>query len=597
MGYQDGSGANDAAQDPVVGLRIGGSDGHVSGKLVDLDPQCQLSSEIWGLTIRLHDGKTSAFFEGDFAPVPFRDILFGRQSGPAVNGQTASSVFQSVLTNVQWPTALDASRCLRELRANTADGLLSVALTTFGYFTVSTQDRFTFGTVIGAIGPAHASEPLSFVRGRRMAPANSRSTAAGLNFFSCTVDETASTVTADLGNSLPLTNSPSGRELRDIGRLDLAVLNHTAGRNDNLLTEGRPISASQYLRLGAIDYRQPDWLLNTAGLITFPIDDAALDLLRDHPLALIQTDAGGRQTIAIRETPGGLFVRAEPFVHRLDPGRQTPVVAETTFYAAAYGRPLPDAAINVNLSPPSQPAGAGGAQPPSAPVPYMGFPQDAITYAQTLDTQDDGTAVLTVQASDPDNPRGYIDGQIYVLNYSLETATPIPQPGLDVIVLHVRDAFEVPEQPTWVAHIQPILQQFGNLYPIMSQQLFDLGNYDEVVRHRAILELAFSLDMANPNHMPVTRDLSGARTETILKWLRQKNPDGTYALIYGNPDNKLIPARPRSPDAAALRALAPAVRVAPSPRAHGTAEELQEEIGGKADFMRSLIQAQDQTAQ
>jgi hypothetical protein len=79
----------------------------------------------------------------------------------------------------------------------------------------------------------------------------------------------------------------------------------------------------------------------------------------------------------------------------------------------------------------------------------------------------------------------------------------------------------------------------------MSKRLVDLSDYDSVKKHRAILELAFSLDPSDPNYMPVSRDLSAAKRTTILKWLRQQNSDGTYTLFYGSApvaqNDKIVP--------------------------------------------------------
>ena len=47
--YQDGSSTADAAKDPVIDLVVDGSNNRVGAKLVDLDPQWQLASQIWGL--------------------------------------------------------------------------------------------------------------------------------------------------------------------------------------------------------------------------------------------------------------------------------------------------------------------------------------------------------------------------------------------------------------------------------------------------------------------------------------------------------------------------------------------------------------------
>src|ERR1044072_4279718 len=60
----------------------------------------------------------------------------------------------------------------------------------------------------------------------------------------------------------------------------------------------------------------------------------------------------------------------------------------------------------------------------------------------------------------------------------------------------------------------------------MSRYVVDLADYDAVVERVAILRLAFSLPMSDPNHMPVTRDLGEGHRQTILKWLSSPGPDG-----------------------------------------------------------------------
>ena len=55
--YKDGTSQSDPTKDPVIGMLIGGSNTRVSGKLVDLDPQWQMASQIWGLEVNLTNDK------------------------------------------------------------------------------------------------------------------------------------------------------------------------------------------------------------------------------------------------------------------------------------------------------------------------------------------------------------------------------------------------------------------------------------------------------------------------------------------------------------------------------------------------------------
>jgi hypothetical protein len=50
-------------------------------------------------------------------------------------------------------------------------------------------------------------------------------------------------------------------------------------------------------------------------------------------------------------------------------------------------------------------------------------------------------------------------------------------------------------------------------------RFLDLASFDEVVAASRVLKLAFSLPMADPNTMPVTRDLSPLKRTAILAWL------------------------------------------------------------------------------
>ena len=74
-------GAAAAGEDPALGCRVCDSERAVAGKLVDLDPQQQLVSEIWGAEVRLCDGDGATLLRGRFEPAPFSDIWDRAQAG------------------------------------------------------------------------------------------------------------------------------------------------------------------------------------------------------------------------------------------------------------------------------------------------------------------------------------------------------------------------------------------------------------------------------------------------------------------------------------------------------------------------------------
>jgi hypothetical protein len=562
-------GPEQPGNDPAVGALIGGSAERVSGKLVDLDPQWQMSSQIWGLQVSLTNAAGEALFHGHFEPTGFRDILFGRQVGARnVNGQSAGAVFQSVLTNVTWSERHTASPALRALHKLSLRGTLSIRLTTFGYYTLADKERFTLGTVCGVIGPAFEREPRTFITGRRFAPANGDRSASGVSFFDGLIGERGDRVWADLSNAIPLTD-PVGAQ-KDIGSLELAVL------NDEAIAEGAAVTAAQAISLGEIPYREKDWLRNTSGIFSAALPQAASEAAKSKPWAILGRAAAGQPaTVVIRETTQGWNVRAEQFVQRLDPGD----TGNVDLYVTQFGARAENAPISVALVPPQSDVGGGPDEPhpPKAPIPVIIQPADALSFDKSISTKH-GQTTLKIHTKDPKNPRVYLDGQIYWIQYTLTNVPDLVQYSFDLVIVHLRNAYPKPHQPTWLQDIAPLLTQYGNLYPVMNERIVDLTDYESVKGARAILSLAFSLAISDPNHMPVTRDLSAAKRDTILHWLNEKDAQGNYILRHGTP--KAAAAAKAQP-----RAIPEARQALPSAAAANLAGD---DVGGKTDFLRTL---------
>lgn len=495
-------------QDEVVGAVIGGSSDRVSAKMVDLDPQWQLSSQLWGLRIEvvLRD---EVLLGGHLRPEGFRDIWFPGRTG--VRHQLTAK-YISVLEDVEWAPS-GRSSFVDALRRATAGDSLSVRLVTFAYDTNHRSPRFTIGTVIGTIGPYRSGEPHRFVRGRRFAPKQPTPSAPLVNYLDAQVTPEGDAVNVDLGNALPVADGVGA--MVDIGDLRLALL------TDDGVDEGDRVAAGQdYVALDdRIDYRARGWLLDTAGVIRADVPPGVRPRLTRSPLAIVRLEPGGAdERVLIRETPGGWHVRADEVLHRVDAGRST----TTAIYACRFGVPVAGARVDVILQPPQEGLGGGSStapdQPP-APIPITGTPPAAVHLDAIPLTDSDGRTTCSIRTSDPGNPRGYVDGQLYQFRVDLPVAVDLRSHPFDTISVVVFDAFEVPEHPTWVDHVQPIFTQYGNLYPVMSQWLVDLGDYPAVVEHRELLRFTFALDVSDPNYMPVTRDLSGPKRKAILRWL------------------------------------------------------------------------------
>ncbi|MEA2844389.1 MAG: hypothetical protein QOJ69_2060 [Actinomycetota bacterium] len=491
--------------DPVIGAAIGGSSDRVAAKMVDLDPQWQMSSELWGLRIEVTAGG-KLLLGGQFVPAGFRDL--GRQPRAAR--------YQSALTGVEWAPA-GRSAFVDGLREATDGDMLSVRLVTFLPDLNRLSARFTIGTVLGAIGPFRAGEPKRFVAGRRFAPAPPPASPPPpppppVNYFDGAVSADAAAVTLDLGNALTVADVGAG-VMADSGSLRLVLLARRDLDQDAVVVEGSDFTALG----GPIDYRGDGWLSRTSGVVRVPVPPAVRAELARRPLALVAT-AGGVTRVTIRETIDGWNIRADDDLHRVDAG----VPVSAAVHVTKFGVPVPGATPVLRQVPPL--SGIGVGRPglpgePTADVPDTGTPPGAVRAEDPAATDADGRTVFTIRTSDPGHPRGYLDGQIYQFKVRLAEAGTIRQHRNDNVSIVVYDGFEVPDRPTWSEHVKPILTQYGNLYPIMSRRLVDLGDLVSVKANRALLRFAFDLDRGDPNHMPVTRDLSGPKRQTLLRWL------------------------------------------------------------------------------
>jgi len=504
VSYADGK---TSKRDPAVGMWIIDANQRVAGKLVDLDPQQQLVSQIWGMIVRLTDRKHE-YFSGAYAKAPFTDIWWGRAKKSGSQGDTgAGSMYQSVIGPIAWGDT-KRSRFLRELRAAAPDGFLSIKFNLDGYNMSPDSASFTMGRLVGTIGPWSANEPKHFVIGRQLLPQIANHTPAGsMNFMQAVVDEKTKRIYADFGNALP-TTTPGG-PLMPIGTLDLGYLD----RHNN------------FHSIGKVDYRQRDWYPTTAGIQKFPrnrkLSRAEMAALKKYRVAVTQNEE-----VIVQENTNGWYQRADQFVFRLNPDEKTDV----HFWATQYGKALAGAKLLIFFDSSGLQPG-GNAKDGMGIPPKFGIPESALKFDRIIKTGADGRATLTLSAFSPKSPRGYIDGQVYGIRYLItDVAKAVkdnPAFGFnpsDFLSVLVYDTFR-PEPPVTWTNLVPIFQQYGNLYPIMDG-IIDFTSYDSVVANAHLLAFAFGLPVEDPNHMPVTRDLSRDKTKAILSWLTTPGADG-----------------------------------------------------------------------
>jgi hypothetical protein len=464
----DGTTATTAAEDPLVTGRVTEDDLRPSGKLVDLDPEFQIVTQIWGLRLRLLDSTGRELVRGDHLPAGLED-LWVRSLHPSGRGDPAGG-FHSVLTDVRWADDL-TSPVLRALRDATQERTLSLKMNVDSVVdgmddTEHWPDDLTFGRISGALGPYRSGEPRHFVAARRL---RATSPSTPLNHAPCRVDDATGTVFLDLGNSVPSVGT--GGPPRDLGRLDLAVL----------AEDGAPRVLAPLEGLGAHFYD------TTGGVVLARLTEAQTAAVATARLAVV--DSSPEPVVLLAENGDASLVRADGAVFRLHPGD----TATTTVTATAFGRPLADAEVVFG---PGQPH------------------QDAI-FPERVRTDASGRAEVVITARAPVAPRPFVDGVLVAVPFGLAAHQGAPE---GQVVVRVFPDHPVPERPTWARDVQPILQQYANLYPVM-RDVFDLGDYHHVLRHRTYVRRTLLADQASPNHMPASRDLSRGKRDTIVKWL------------------------------------------------------------------------------
>jgi len=547
-GFLNGRALSTSQDDPIIGLTLQNAVDRAPGKLVDLDPQQQMVSMIFGMQVRVAGLHAEALFEGNFYPAPFINLWKRQQTGPKTDQQLCA-YYQSVLDNVVWAENID-STLLNTLKDTTQDDMLSINFNVYGFGRDPSQPRYTMGHLVGTIGPYLSGEPKQFVLGRQMitfAP-NWPVPDTNVNSLQAKLAADGNSLTADFGNTFPIVDS-SGAPT-NLGPVQLGVLR--TNPQQHITT----VDNSGLVLLGEVPYLNEPWYTQTAGVQTFDLtaNAEAQQLLVDNPLVLVTPTPGSpppaTYNVLMQESIDGQYVRADSFVYRLNPGE----TQQVEFYATRFGKPLASSVINLSSTEGFM-GGSGGGKTisppprPAAAIPDIGIPTDALNYSTSITTDANGHATLdlTASADGPQNPRGYIAGQLYGIAYQLaEQPAGYISNIMNYVSVLVFDKKVVPDKPTWYQDIQPLLTQYGNLYPIMSQYVVDLTKYESVIHRIQILQLAFSLPLRDPNHMPVTRDLGAGDRETILKWLSSPGPDGR-PLLGSPPIEPVLLAAPAPP--------------------------------------------------
>lgn len=517
------------ADDIVIGCSVDSADNRAGGKMVDLDSQQQLVSQLWAVRLRISTAQGELLLQGGIKPVAFRDLQL-RQTNTIndrpPNGQALGASWTSVLTNIEWGEKASSSPFLKNLRAITQGDKLSLNLNVFGYYYAHLDGRFSLGRVIGSVGPWFEGEPELFAPARRLYGIFEVGNQGPVyfNFSNFLFERENKRLTVDFGGSFPVGDSIGTINNPAIPNADAIIKNPqeylVAVSNNNIdypqASAPQTFLQDEFTMIGALNFQTgKDWLNKTGGIVVFDnLSDEVSNQLSGKQLVLLapSADNPGQYVLIAREAISGYVIRADNFVQRLD-YKQTNKV---DIYAYKWGKPLAFQNIAIALDAPTSPRAN-----PISEIPGNNYPADGLSFYSLIQTDIDGRARLDITGNAINNPRKYIDGQIYFLSYQLQNipSDPVADSFVpETISVYLRDYFEVPENPIW-SDIAETMTQYSNLYPIMSRYIVDLSNPVAVKAKKDILIFAFTRDIDDPLHMPVTRDLSEAKRQTILKWL------------------------------------------------------------------------------
>jgi len=491
---------NSSYPEPIIGAAVSSGDKPVTAKLVDLDTEQQMVSQIWGLQIEVGDPDSKTdYFVGSFRVISFDDIW-----ARVPNGQQDwmfSAYYQSVLDDVTWGPKL-TSPFLQELQ-KASPGQLSIKFVVDAYQDLYYQKNFNQGRIVGSIGPASPDDPPNFLRGRQLRPVGFQSanpfSGTPLYYGYAKVDTARKRVMVDLGNSVPTqadlssgkpTQSADGPPV-ELGSLAVAIVSPDGSNTI----------------LGDYDYSLPAYLA-TAGVQEYCVTDEQLAAMAQTPLGVIQTPTRGASPVTVlQESPTGAYINAIQPVFRMNPGDS--VTAE--IMALQFGEPAREQFIGLSFN-------NNMLQPATPPPNYaVGTPASALSFPQSVLTGGDGRASFELGASDPGNPRQVIDGQVYGIGYTwgqdnLRDFPSNPNSFFSVLVFSA-----LKEAPTW-QNIQPFMMQYATLYPFMDS-IFMLSDPAVYQQNIAAFKAVLSFPETDPRYMPVTRDMSRDKRQLLLDWL------------------------------------------------------------------------------
>ncbi|KAI8489964.1 hypothetical protein Bbelb_323250 [Branchiostoma belcheri] len=461
----NGECVDDHEEDSIVGQPIIGSTSTAAGKLVDVDTDDQEHSQLWGLVVGVH-----GFFKGNFVPRSFEHMHKACDNSldpncDNINDNTKFSAFHfSTLRDVEWidDSTSEKSEFMQQVKdlQKVIGFQLHIKLNIYYMTEESRSPDFPYGRVVGTIYAKVSKTPHPYGPYNRMMWGSDLAF-DGDGHVPFYVDAQKKKIVLDIANIMKFDSSGNA-----VGPTPLYLLQY---KGDEPNCEDM-----NYLLLDKDKDNFDKWFQKTAGIIEYQFGEGVFEDT-STPFAIIhKTETNSKCESFWTERKDGLFVQAvDTRVARKEPYKKWDV----KFHTFKFGK----SAEGITIDPRAQ------GNLPSAIVTTGGYSEEQYISGP------DGISCLWFKSTDPGEPRKEQE----------------------------LDEYTIPERPTWHDDVYPIFRQYANLYPVM-KPIINLASYEDVTRKRKLLQHALELPETDPNHMPVTRDLSPKKRKMILSWLKEQ---------------------------------------------------------------------------
>ena len=563
-------------QDPVLSAIIVTNLNHPYAKIVDMDVDMQSKPSIYGMRFGVSwgidaAGKPDLAFIGTWSAASLGlDFWVKMKCVKGIQGsRPTGSHGTNTVRDVEWIN-LKNSPALQQLKDAYEKGSrkLSVRVCLGDYtrnYGPLVPYSFNLGNVVGTIGIYHDGEALNVGGDRLMTPdylqnpditfgiGDSCQEEGSITKFAPWIGRTPfklrndngkKEVVLDFGNAFPIHKDGT---IRNIGDLYIGYRDNTT--IDNCIQIIEPDKKVPYLSSG--------WL-NSGSIIVYSLSEDQYSFLLENPLLVIQKIEGstGESLCGIlpsmsKHPETGIVVLQEreyfarPYGYYTDKLEYNGRASEQTLLVTRFGHPV---SVNVTILQYSD------VVPDADVIPEAGIVPDK----NIKESDDSGHVTFKFTVSKPiPYPRQYkklncsnytgntvpIDSQAYYIVYCVSDpgksdCTYDPNHSVTEFRFVAYSTITYNDTPyTWVDHVGPIFSQYAHVVPVM-KNIVDLSNFTDVTQAHNIglIKHSMSLDIEDPNYMPVTRDLSPTKMKMILKWL--DNP--IYSRDQDKPD-KITP--------------------------------------------------------